>query len=365
MQTPLGPLADLDLSDHERCGDILALDKHQLVEGLVFESYFDQYLMSLPEASGGSMRAVDVETAVVLFPKGNSRSASNVGAFVWARRKSAGLGRYLEALSVRMPVWLVEYTEADSEFRAAPVEGYRPQPPWKPLQEVAASVGSGTTPVFDEVAMQVRDRNRINQSFWGYLSERHGSLLGFNVVLPRIFLNWGVQPWFRHVWNVDRIFLHDDQLWHFEIKHKYPMERDGRLAFGINDGELRLMRLLLDCGLRSLHAVIVKPFWERQSGSMYLQNDLEARSRTAVIGREMTVEAVDGALSSTGGRSGVHTSFAGRSKVPFKSFPASSFHRFGRLADEYTAVAGRISSHMKGQDQPVCHDSDLRRLRLR
>ena len=365
MQTPLGLLADLDLSVHGRCGNILALDKHQLIEGLVFESYFDQFLMSLPEASGESMRPVDVDTAVVLFPEGKSHSGSNVGAFVWARRRSAGLGRYLEALSGRTAVWLVEYKEADSEFMAAPVDGHRPQPPWKPLQEVAASVGSGRAPVFDEVAPQVRDRNRINQSFWGYLSERHGTSLGINVVLPRIFLNWGVQPWFRHVWNVDRIFLHGDQLWHFEIKHKYPMERDGSLAFGINDGELRLMQLLMGCGLRSLHAVIVKPFWERRSGSMYLQNDLEARSRTAVIGREMTSQAVDAALSSKGGRSGAHTSFAGRSSVAYRSFPASSFHRFGRLGDDYTEVAGRIFSQMTRQDQPPCSDSDLLQLRLR
>ncbi|MFV0294973.1 MAG: hypothetical protein ACK5JT_02505, partial [Hyphomicrobiaceae bacterium] len=63
MQTPLGPLKDLDLGDHDVCAAILAEDKHQLIEGLVFESYFDQYLLSLTEASDQKVQLVDVDTA--------------------------------------------------------------------------------------------------------------------------------------------------------------------------------------------------------------------------------------------------------------------------------------------------------------
>ena len=364
MQTPLGPLGGLDLSDHEVCRAILARDKHQLVEGLVFESYFDQYLMSLPEASAHSMLPVDVDTAVVRLPKGHSSPASDVGAFVWARQRAAGLGRYIAALATRMPVWLVEYDESESEFVGARIADNQPQPPWRPLQELAASIGNGGPLQFEEVDRSVRDRNRINQSFWGYLSERHGDALAFNVVLPRAFLNWGIQPWFRHVWNVDRVYLHDEQLWHLEIKHKYPMQRDGTLAFGINDGELRLIGILTTSGLRSLHAVIVKPFWDKGAGSMYLQNDLDARSRTAVIGREMTSGDVQAALSSQGRQSGSHTSFAGSSSVAFRSFPVSSFHRFGLLADAHTQVASRIFSHMAGNEQPPCQDVHLQNLRI-
>jgi hypothetical protein len=365
MQTPLGSLRDLDLSDHEVCRGILEFDKHQLVEGLVFESFFDQYLMSLPEVSAGTMHSLGVDTAVVRLPRKTAPGNGDLGAFVWARSKVAGLGRYVAALSARMPVWLVEYDEADGEFLAAPMKGRRRQAPRRPLQELAASVGDGRKPVFEEVSRQVRDRNRINQSFWGYLSERHAEDLSSSVVLPRIFLNWGIQPWFRYVWNVDRIFLHNEQLWHLEIKHKFPMHRDGPLSFGMNNGELRLIGTLTECGLRSFHAIIVKPFWDKSSGSMYLLNDLKARAQAAVIGREVTPEAVRDALSSRGGISGAHTSFGGRSKVAFRPFPASSFHRFGLLGGDHTQVARRIFSHMTQADQPACQDSDLRRLRLK
>ncbi|HEY0622782.1 hypothetical protein [Sphingomonas sp.] len=41
MDTPLGALAALDLADGDLCLEILASEKHQLVERLVVESVFD------------------------------------------------------------------------------------------------------------------------------------------------------------------------------------------------------------------------------------------------------------------------------------------------------------------------------------
>ena len=125
MQTPLGSLRNLDLSDHEVCRRILELDKHQLVEGLVFESFFDQYLMSLPEVSAGTMHAVDVDTAVVRLSRRAAPGNNDLGAFVWARRKVAGLGCYIGALSAKMPAWLVKYGGCSGErpLLTRPVQG--------------------------------------------------------------------------------------------------------------------------------------------------------------------------------------------------------------------------------------------------
>lgn len=356
MQTPLGPLNSLDLTDHNVCAEILAEDKHQLIEGLVFESFFDQYLLSLTAASGEQVQLVDVDTAVVRLPEGGG------AAFVWARSRGQGLGRYLEALSSRMKVWLVEYS--GSEFLAAKFHDGQLRSERSPLQEVARIVSKRDAPRFGSIEANVRNRIRINQSFWGYLSERHGTHLGFNVVLPRIFLNWGVQPWFRQLWNVDRVFLYGDQLWHFEIKHKYPMSRNGQLLFGINDGELRLMRHLVECGLRSMHTLIVKPYWDKTVGSMYLLNEMEARFRAAVIGREMTSDEISAVLMGAGSRSGADTTFIGQGSVNFRSFPATSFRRFGLLSDDHQQIAARIFSQMAAGDQPQCGDHDLERLRL-
>ena len=354
METPLGRLRDLDLTDHDVCRRVLSLDKHQLIEGLVFESWFDSYLAALADADDAIV-AVDVDTAVVILPDGKP------AAFAWMRSSGLGVGRYLEALAGVMRTWLVRWDVA--AFTAAPWRdggaGDR-----EALETVARAVSGRPAPRHETTEAAVRDGRRINQSFWGYLSERYGDALGERVVLSRVFLNFGLQPWFGWLWNVDRIFLDGDRLWHFEIKHKYPMDgRDG-LAFGINDGEVRLMGLLTSAGLRSLHTVIVKPDWSKSAGSMYLQNDPRARERAAVIGREMTGADVERALGGRGGRSGADTTFTGRGRVGFRTFPASTFHRFGRLGDAHANVAGRILSHMRNTDQPSVTDDDLRRLRL-
>lgn len=371
MITPMGPLANLDLHDHNVCRDILARDKHKLIEGLVFEAHCEAYLLSLSNVSDESVRPVDVDTAVVRLPADSPYAAhGKMAAFVWARSRGPGLGRYLAALATRMPVWLVEHDEAGGDFTAAwVIEGGQPLREAQSLQDVTAHVASGASPRHVDVASDVRNDIILNQSFWGYLSERYGPDLGAKVVLPRIFLNWGIQPWFKHLWNVDRVFLHDDQLWHFEIKHKYPFVPNGSqgsrtLAFGINDGELRLMSTLVGCGLRSMHAVIVKPFWDRSAGSMYLRNNPDAPRRTAILGRELTAAALVAALGSRRGYSGLGTSFSGRTQVGYRTFPVGTFHELGLLSDDPAEVARRILSQMTRRDQPLCSDDALRQLRM-
>jgi len=175
-----------------------------------------------------------------------------------------------------------------------------------------------------------------------------------------------VQPWFGGgVWNLDRILLHGDGLWHMEIKHKYPMERAGKLSFGINDGELLQIEALWGCGLRSLHVVTVKPFWDKQAGSMYLLADLGARSRAAILATELTADLIRAAMQRTGGRSGADTSFDGRSGVAFRSLEASRFRRIGLLSDSADSVARGLVGHMSDDSPrgPVTDDG-LRALRM-
>lgn len=64
MQTPWGELGSLDLADHEVCRTILAGDKHQLAEGLVVESAFDQIFEDVPAHLEGAT-LLDVDTAIV------------------------------------------------------------------------------------------------------------------------------------------------------------------------------------------------------------------------------------------------------------------------------------------------------------
>lgn len=188
MWTPLGPLNKLDLQDHDLCAELLAYDKHQLVEGIVFESVFDQYVAAMEEASGRAVRAIPVETATVrLPPSGDGLPA--YGAFVWAKSKTEGLGRFLKALESHYRVWLVEWSTNRLHFTAAPVSDGRRAGATLPLDSVCADVSDRETPGYETVDRGVRNPQRIKQSVWGYLSAHYGDRLGTDVVLPRIFLN--------------------------------------------------------------------------------------------------------------------------------------------------------------------------------
>ena len=363
LSTPLGPLTDVDLLDHDSCAKLLSYDKHQLIEGLVFESIFDQYIAGMQRTSEGVLQPIPVETAVARLPS-SGLGTPLYGAFVWAKTKTRGLGRFLISLEKHYRVWLVKWRHEDRTFLATSFSGGHLVGTPEPLERVCAAV-SRREPRPALVVREVRDQYRINQSMWGYLSSHYGDRLGPEVVLPRIFFNWGIQPWFRSVWNLDRIFLYDDQLWHMEIKHKYPMDYPGGLCFGINDGELYQISNILNCGLRSLHVVTVKPFWERQSGSMYLLNDIEARSRAAILSMELTPVMVSNAFRAETARSSAHTSFTGRSKVPFRRFEARGFRTVGMLSDSATHIGSVLVSQIRGNDlPPLCTDSEIRTLRI-
>jgi hypothetical protein len=357
MQTPLGELAGLDLSDHDLCQRILALDKHRLAEGLVVESLFDQYLAAFPRKGEDVPFLIDADTAIARNPGGGVSYA-----FVWDRGSAKGLGRYLRALGSRYSAWLVRFDESMHDFVAAGTEEGRLASDWSPLHDVARRLSGLQTARDVGVDPSVRDPRRINQSFWGYLSAHYGDDLGRRVVLPRLFMNFGIQPWFRYVWNIDRIYLQGDQLWHLEIKHKYPIQGNP-LTFGLNDGELRLIGDLARCGLRSLHTIIVKPRWNKETSSMLLTNDMSARAAAAVIGREISAEDVRQALAQRAGLSGPDTSFSGRSALVFRSLPASDFSVFGTLGMPYTEVAGRIDDFMLGGHTEQVTDRWLRELR--
>ena len=195
MRTPLGPLQQLDLQDHDLCAELLAHEKHQLIEGIVFESVFDQYVTAMERESAGTIRPIPVETAVVRLPNAGEDEYP-YGAFVWAKRKTEGLGRFLKALEVCYRVWLVEWSSDDRVFTATPVSEGGRSGPTETLDVLCASVSNRDAPKHESIHDSVRNPHRIKQSVWGYLAAHYGNQLGWDVVLPRIFINWGVQPWF-------------------------------------------------------------------------------------------------------------------------------------------------------------------------
>lgn len=358
MQTPWGPLEALDLTDSGLCLEILASEKHQLIEGLVVESYFDQLFEGVPAYLPGAA-LLDIDTAVVQAGERDQ----DWHAFVWVRdRKAAtGLRRYLTALENRFQVWLVETDERLTDFFVRKWSEGKLSSQALPLSTVAAEI-SDRSPKWLQVSSNVRDAVRQRQSYWGFLHGLYGSNTGRRIILPRLFMNYGIQPWFRRVWNLDRIMVHGDGIWLLELKHKFPM-RGPPVAFGLNVGELGLIARLGEAGVRCLHAILVKPIWSRAEGPMYLFNNVARRERAALIGVELNERLVAEMMSNSPRSSASHTTFSGQGGTDFYSLPAGRFSRYGLASYSRDALAANLADGISGAELPRVQDSWLHQLR--
>ncbi|WP_077045962.1 hypothetical protein [Pseudomonas sp. KK4] len=360
MITPLGALESLDLTDPNTCFEILSYDKHQVAEGMVVESLFDQIIERIPSlVEGEEVRVLDVDTFVVR----NSKVFAQGYAFVlsWKEPKQTGLKRYLMALGKVFTTYQVEYVERVG-FRARLVREGRPASEWQKLEALldTLSVRSATNYTVDS---RVRKQDRQLASFWGYLRETYGGRLAQKVAVPRLLVNWGIQPWFRSVWNIDRVLLVGDSLWVLEAKHKFPYEHSGRLQFGLNNGEAYLIRDLVRGGINVIHSIVVKPYWDMNVGSSYLINNYKAKQNAIVVGRTVDMAAIEKIIGSTTARSPGHTTMTGDGKLKYKPLIASDFALLSNLADP-DSVARGIAQLMNGSLEHRCEDDNLRTARI-
>lgn len=358
--TPLGSLESLDLKNPQTSFDILAHDKHQVAEGMVVESLFDQIIERIPAAfTGEETHILDVDTFVVRDPKMFTKSYAFV--LSWPERKRTGLGRYLKALGKVFTTYQVEYVDGVG-FRTRLVRGGSDAGAWDALESVLAMLSVRSETAYS-VDGKIRRQDRQLASFWGYLSQTYGGRLAEKVAIPRLLVNWGIQPWFRSVWNIDRVLLVGDSLWVLEAKHKFPYEHAGRLQFGLNNGEAYLIRDLIRCGIGVIHSVVVKPYWDMSIGSSYLISSFNARQSALVIGRTIDGAGIRQILGSTTARSPGHTTLTGDGRLNYKPLAASDFALLANLADP-DAVARGIAQLLDGKAERQCTDAALRAARL-
>jgi len=358
MDTPWGPLADLDPANRELAFEILQSDKHQLLEGLVVENTFDQLVLPLTKATPKHFVPLDVATVVAQSDAGDHRYF-----FVWSQspKTATGLGRYLLALSRLGVVYLVAYTGTTFTAQCRP-QG-RSSSDIEPLHDLLRRL-TGNNPSITDVDLTVRDRDRQMEAFWGYLSSTYpGRKLWDNVVLFRLLINHGIQPFFGAVWNLDRICLFDDQLWMLEVKHKYPFTSDRRLVVGLNDGELSLMNELERAGIQTLHALIVKPVWSKDVGSMYLHSDMTMRERAVVIGLVMNRDRIDRITGTRSGSSPSYTALTGRGQLSYKKIPVTEFGLLGAFSNGAQALSKNLEVLLEGGTLPAVTERLLQNAR--
>lgn len=361
MRTPWGDLKNLDLSDANLALKILCDEKHQLVEGMIVECLFDQILESL-SAHTPSVVSLNVETVIAHPRKYHDKKI----AIVWAREKVVGLGRYLVALEKMFQVFVVEY-HPEKEFYGYRREGGKRSGEVMAIDDLLAPVAAQEFKEF-RVLSSVRDDQRLKDAIWGFLFPYHGKRLAERVLLPRLLMNCGIQPWFKYAWNVDRIFLVDDRLWLFEIKHKFPYvdHNTKSLMLGLNNGEATNFRLLADCGISTLFSIMVKPKWSKKVGSLYMITDLKARENTAVIGKVLDSARLKRLLETSSGTSRADTTITGdiNASLNYRGVPAQEFALFGRFSNRPSDLAEKMVEEMRGVASPKVLDEELKSLKM-
>lgn len=358
METSWGNLYELNINDHKLAESILSLDKHQLIEGLAAECLFDQIMSATPEELDEKVIPLNVDTIIV---DTRIKKERWVG-FVWAKTRDAGLGRYLQALDKAVTVYLITYRNGN--FIVNPTLDGKISGKEKPLYELMSEISIGKYNKF-EVNQSVKNQERQRQVFWGFISNYYKERIGEEISLPRILIKIGIQPYFRSVWNLDRAYIIDDQVWILEIKHKYPINGKKGLAFGINIGELNMISKLTISGIKCLHTIIVKPYWSKDTGSMYLLNSLSTREKTAIIAIVLDELCVNEIMTSGSDTSAPHTSITGNSKILYKRIPCSAFKKIAVLSDPTNEISKGIFNLIADSDSSsIVDDSWLRSLRI-
>ncbi|WP_156368625.1 hypothetical protein [Duganella sp. Leaf61] len=179
--------------------------------------------------------------------------------------------------------------------------------------------------------------------------------------MPRILINYGIQPYFRAVWNLDRAFIYNRQIWLGEIKHKFPFGRE--LSFGMNIGELEVIERLTSAGIQCLHVILVKPLWSKEVGSMYLLNNLQMRSRAALVACALSQESASRIFPVDAAVSGSHTSFSGTGHLKYRKARVTHFSLVGNMGEPTYTLAEALAKLMRGCALPAVTEECLRRYR--
>ncbi|MDT4851140.1 hypothetical protein FQZ97_853110 [compost metagenome] len=256
---------------------------------------------------------------------------------------------------------MVRWNDSLAHFEACSVVG-GVKGGWGSLESLVERLGCYHGEGY-EVAENLRKKDRQLGAFWGYLKESYGANIKDRIALPRLLVNWGIQPWFKSVWNIDRVILIDNQIWALEVKHKFPYFGQGHLRFGLNNGETYLIRDLVGCGIKVLHAIIVKPYWNMDTGSSYLISNYTARSKALVLGAVFGEGEIQEVLKRLDESSPVHTSVDGKSRLKFKAIPVTDFTPLSFLNNR-EEVAARIALLLRGELIERCSDEQLRALKI-
>lgn len=359
LLTPFGPLDTLNLFDSETQRRILGFDKHQLLEGLVVEAVGEQYISGLEKHPLA-------ELADIVVFRAKQKDRRSAAWFVWERTNNIASSNLIATLSSNFPgtVLKCDYDFETSDFISYRLDSKDAQEPIQTFLARLRKIEQLSPGSFQKPQGNVQDKERMLEAFWGHLRSAYGGKLIDEVVLPRIFKNFGIQPFFTWGWDVDRIFSYDSILWQMELKHKYPFaSRDG-LCFGINRGQINLIKELADSGIKTIHIIMVKPVWSDKISPGYLHTRPELRQKVAILAKIIDSSEATRLHLLTNKFSGSKTTYRGQGRLSYVPVKVSEFHQVGTYADKVNDVLENILSLIEGKYQSPVIDSHLKAIKI-
>ena len=366
LLTPFGPLKDIPLDDIDQLKEILVRsDKSRMLEGLVIEAVFNDYLSKL---SGQGIEVLPISLVRTLTVKNRPNSGRKYvnSWWVWDRSKNGQVAKELRVLlAPRSPeefLFDCYYNEAERDFFME----------WDgiqniPIQSYMLEKRGQSEPQFRIPSESVIDEQRSQQAFWAGISSQYGNDLFRNIVLYRLFKNCAIQPFFDGVWDIDSLArLPDGKLMQLEVKHKYPRveESNGNLSFGINNGQLSVMLDLAQRGIKTLHMIMVKPIWSKDLGTGYLLNRIGYRKNVLFLAKLLDVNTLRQIRSRQSYQTGAEQSFTGRTGQKARYVDASEFQFLGTLDDPVEDVARNVSLAATGALNRPASDRLLKESRI-
>jgi hypothetical protein len=332
-----------------------------MLEGMVIEEFTDQ-VFSLLRARN----VFPVNHATLIVQRWVDGKPKLKAAAVWIKEDGKGMQDYLQALSTIWPVIPVRYDGTkQSFFTSNSYMSGLPLPEQECHLHDKLIEWTKQKPKYISIDEKVRDRVRQMRSFWGFLEATPLNLLD-DVVLPRVFKNFGVNPFFNSAWDVDRIVTDNGKLWSLEIKHKYPAidRRRNELYFGLNEGAAEVITEMHEGEISSLHIIAIKPVWNKKQSPDYLRNNRSAAEKCMLVALVLSPHILS-KYSKNKGTSGSHTTYSGRGETNYLKIPATEFVRIGMLTDKSETIAKRIHGVMHNANLPNVTDKELLSLKVK
>lgn len=359
MYTPLGQVSLSALeSDIGLQLKLLCYDKHQLLEGLVVENIFDQILDSCNHPISSTPYVITITKSIGCRSK---------FAFLWARRKDDY--RFLDVVKIfsrNYETRIVGLDVSSSEFVTSR-HCYKNNEKTVfniELEECLREL-MGNRDRDYQVDQEVRDSKRQLQTIWGGLFNSDSKSLLYSALLPRILKNFYFHRFFDFQWDVDRIAFIENQQGNtaaIEVKHKFPIPQCG--SFGLNTGEVQLIKQLIRSGVVFCHVIFVKPFWDSKSPSINLLSNMKARERTKIIGVNVSEDLINNLINSRSEESPERTTLSGSGKLSYKKIACNCFKSIGFLNDRLELLGanfGALANNAELENQAF---SELESLRI-